>query len=344
MAKRSAQAPPEGPAFTAFRKYLLANREEQFAALVENTKRAAAAARRRRKLFDTLAKAAGIDPAAINALHDKEWQVISEPSERQNKAAARLAKLQRNSQRLALASINKDRGRFEYQRGNPHTSICVWRASAIPSVTINPQTFNQGVVQIVSAPVGIAAVPGENILRARVRVTSSRVSHDPAVPVAAAAVDIFTQHVFEAAVPHDGVLSVVGNYALAANIFLGAPGDCILPGSAGAEVTLFMFVEIVRPNRPTIKLPLGTERTIQDQSIQATCDGKSKMISVGTQNGVAFQLAHNDIIAVDQGDTVRVRAGIEIFLGTGAGGVAEAIFETQQLGLNVPMVLIKIDS
>jgi hypothetical protein len=327
MAKRSAQAPPEGPAFTAFRKYLAASREEQFADLVENTKRAAAAARRRRKLFDTLAKAAGVDPAAVDALHDKEWQVISEPSGRQTKAAARLAKLQRDSQRIALSSINKDRERFEYQRGNPHTSICVWRASAIPNVTINPQTFNQGVVQIVSAPVGIAAVPGENILRARVRVTSRRVSHDPALPVAAAAVDIFTQHVFEAAVPHDGVL-----------------GDCVLPGSAGAEVVLFMFVEIIRPNRRPIELPLGTERTIQDQSVQATCDGKSKMISVGTQNGVAFQLAHNDIIAVDQGDTVRVRAGIEIFLGTGAGGNAEAIFETQQLGLNVPMVLIKIDS
>ena len=134
-----------------------------------------------------------------------------------------------------------------------------------------------------------------------------------------------------------------GSYS-AANIFLGAPGDCIFPGSAGAEVVLFMFVEIVRPNRPTIELPLGTQMTIQDQSIRATCDGTNKMILVGTQNGVAFQLAHNDVIAVDQGDTVRVRAGIEIFLGTGAGGNAEAIFETRQLGLNVPMVLIKIDS
>lgn len=344
MAKKSAQAPPEGPAFTAFREYLVATREEQFAGIVENTKRAAAAARRRRKLFDTLAKAAGIDPEAVDALHEKEWQVISEPSARQNKAAARLAKLQRNSQRLALSSINKDRDRFEYQKGNPHTSICVWRATAAPSVTINPQTFNQGVVQIVSAPVGIAAVPGENILRARVRVTSRRVSRDLIVPVAAAAVDIFTDHVFEATVPHDGVLSVIANYAPSANIFLGAPGDCILPGSARAEVVLFMFVEILRPNGPSIELPLGTEKTIKDQSIRATCDGTNKMISVGTQNGVAFQLAHNDIIAVDQGDTVRVRAGIEIFLGTGAGGVAEAVFETQQLGLNVPMVLIKINS
>jgi len=343
MAKKSGQA-PEGPAFTAFREYLLATREEQFADLVENTKRAAAAARRRRKLFDTFAKAAGIDPEAVDALHEREWQVISSPSARQNKAAARLTKLQRNSQRLALSSINKDRGRFEYQKGNPHTSICSWQATGSPTVTINPQTFNQGVVQIVSAPVGIAVVPGENILRARVRVTSRRVSRDPLVPVAAAAVDIFTQHVFETTVPHDGVLSVVANYAPAANIFLGAPGDCILPGSARAEVVLFMFVEIIRPNGPAIELPLGTTTTIRDRSIRATCDGTNKMISVGTQNGVAFQLAHNDVIAVDQGDTVRVRAGIEIFLGTGAGGVAEAIFETQQLGLNVPMVLIKIDS
>jgi hypothetical protein len=40
------------------------------------------------------------------------------------------------------------------------------------------------------------------------------------------------------------------------------------------------------------------------------------MIRVGTSNGVAFQLAHNGIIAVEAGDLVRVRAGIDVFLRT----------------------------
>ena len=344
MAKKSAKTLKEGPVFTAFTKHRLASREEEFAALVERTKRTAAAARRRRKLFDSLAKAAGVDRTLIEALHAKEWQALSEPSPRQRKAAARLIKLERSSQRLALESINHNRDRFEYQKGNPHTSICRWRATARPTVVINPQTFNQGLVTIVSAPVGIAAVPGENILRTRVRVESARATRDPALLVPAAAVDIFTRHVFEATVPHDGVLSVVASYSPTGNIFLGAPGDCIFPGSASAEVVLFMFVEIDRPNGQRIELPLGTTSTIVDRSIDATCDGTNLMISVGTQNGVAFQLAHNAAIAVDSGDIVRARAGFEIFLSTAVGGVAEAIFDPRQFGLNVPMVLFKIDS
>ena len=68
------------------------------------------------------------------------------------------------------------------------------------------------------------------------------------------------------------------------------------------------------------------------------------MVHVGTQNGVAYQLAHNQVTDVQQGEIVHVRAGIEIFMGTGAGGIAEAIFTPQPFGLNVPMVLIKVDS
>jgi hypothetical protein len=344
MAKKRQQVPKEGPAFKAFIDHLAALRKEQFDALVEHTRRAGAAARRRQKVFNSFAKAAGIDLAAISALHAKEWEAVSKPSARQEKAAARLTKLQRNTQRQALTSINKHRDRFEYKKGNPHTSLCRWRATAAPSAVINPQTFNQGLVTIVSAPVGTALVAGENILRTRVRVDSARTSRDPALPLPAAAVDIFTRHTFEATVPHDGVLSVVANYAPAGNIFLGAPGDCIFPGSASAEVVLFMFVEIETAAGDLIELPLGSTSTIIDRSIDATCDSKNRMISVDTQNGVAYQLAHNGVVAVDQGDLVRVRAGIEIFLSTAVGGSAEAVFNTRPFGLNVPMVLIKVDS
>lgn len=345
MAKRQPEAPDGGEVFTAFTEQLTAKRQEQFNDLVERTKRVGAAGRQRRKVLERLAKAAGLDLSTIEALHAKEWESLSSPSARQEKAAANLLKLQRRSQRIALASINKNRGRFEYQKGNPHTSICRWSAVAFPTVVINPQTFNQGTVNIVSPPVGIAgAVAGENILRTRIRVRASRASTDPARLFPAAAVDIFTRHVFEATVPHDGVLSVVASYAPAGNIFLAAPGSCTFPGSASAEVLLFMFVEIVRPNGNRIELPLGSTRTIIDRSIDATCDGTNRMILVGTDNGVAYQLAHTEVVGVDAGDVVRAAVGIEIFLATAMGGSAEAIFDSQNLGLNVPMVLFKVSS
>jgi hypothetical protein len=344
MATSTPKVPQNGPAFTAFMQHLTARREEQFAALVEHYKRASVAARRRKRLFDKIAKATGVDVGAIEKLHAKEWETVRQPSARQKRDAARLAKLERNCQRIALKTINKNRGRFEYKKGNPHTSICNWRTVVRPSVTVNPQTFNQGVVNIASQIVGTNFRPGENFLRIRVNVGAAHVTHDPGQIVPAAAVDIFTTHHFQTTVPHDGVLSVVANYAPAGNIFLSAPGDCIFPGSAGADVTLFMFVSIEKPDGDIIELPTGAETKIIDRSLEATCDSKSTMIHVGTQNGVAYQLAHDQVVEVEQGDIVHVRAGIEIFMGTGAGGFADAIFTPAPFGLNVPMVLIKVES
>ncbi|HSF24356.1 MAG TPA: hypothetical protein VLE20_09035, partial [Blastocatellia bacterium] len=119
---------------------------------------------------------------------------------------------------------------------------------------------------------------------------------------------------------------------------------CVLPGSASAEVLLFMFVEIDAANGDSFELPLGSTLTIVDREVDATCDGTNRRIRVGTSNGVAFQLAHNGVVAVEAGDLVRVRAGVDVFLSSALGGGATAIFAPQPFGFNVPMVLFKIDS
>jgi hypothetical protein len=118
----------------------------------------------------------------------------------------------------------------------------------------------------------------------------------------------------------------------------------VFPGESSAEVNLFMFVEIETAAGDVIELPRGTMNTIVDREIEATCDGTNRMIRIGSRNSVAHQLAHNDVIAVDQGDLVRVNAGIEIFLSTAMGGTAEAIFAPAPFGLNIPTVMVKVVS
>lgn len=342
MAKTKTMDTQQPGGFKAFRDYLTQSRELQFRELVARTKRVGAAARTRRKLLESFSKKAGFDLSAIDALHAKDWESALRQAKRQDKAAAALLKQERVCQKQALRTINKHRDRFEYKKGNPHTSLCRWSAVNPPSVTVNPQTFNDGVVQFVSAPVAAPVQAGQNIIRLSVSVTSN-LAHGLSLSPAAA-VDIFTEHVFEAQAPHDGVLSVIASYAPAGNIFIGAPGDCVLPGSASAEVLLFMFVEIDTANGDSFELPLGSTLTIVDREVDATCDGTNRRIRVGTSNGVAFQLAHNGVVAVEAGDLVRVRAGVDVFLSSALGGGATAIFAPQPLGFNVPMVLFKIDS
>ena len=115
MAKKKPVAAREGASFKAFRSYITKLREEQFSETVDRARRRVVAARKRRKIFEDLSKKTGFDLSRLDALHAKEWESISKPSKKQATRTERLDNLARESQRLALNSINKYRDRFEYK-------------------------------------------------------------------------------------------------------------------------------------------------------------------------------------------------------------------------------------
>jgi hypothetical protein len=326
----------------AFSQYIRQSREFRTRELIDEARRVGAAARKRRRTLVSVAKKVGLDLASVDLLHDKDWELVLKQVAKQGRAAVALAKQRRASERQVLRTVTKHRERFEYRKGNPHTSICIWQEATPAGLVFTPQTFSDGVARLLTNPAAPPPRVGQNIRRFSAEVTA-RAAHDFHLsPVAAA--DIFTRHLFVATVPHAGVLSVTANYVPSGTIFLGAPGDCVAAGSAGAEVLLFMFVTIITPDGGFIELPLGATQSIVDQEVSASCDGKSRLIQVGTINGVAFQLAHNNIIAVEAGDLVGVSAGFDIFISGALRGDARATFDPQPFGLNVPMVLLRIDS
>jgi hypothetical protein len=326
----------------AFREYIKRTRQLRTAELIDEAKRIGSAARRRRRTLESVAKKVGLDLPAIDLLHDKDWETALKQAAMQQRSAVELAKRQREYERQVLRNVTKYREQFEYKKGNPHTSICLWQAVAPASLFFTPQTFNDGAANLLTSPAAPLPRVGQNIRRFSAEVTA-RGAHDIHLsPVAAA--DIFTSHIFEATAPHGGVLSVTASYVPSGTIFLGAPGDCVVPGSAGAEVLLFMTVELETADGATIDFPLVETRTIVDQEVRASCDGRSRLIQVSTVNGVAFQLAHNNIVVVETGDLVRVTAGFGIYIAGALRGDVRATFDPQPFGLNVPMVLVRIDS
>ena len=328
--------------FDAFSQYIIQSREFRTRELIDEARRVGAAARIRRRTLMSAAKKGGLDLASVDLLHDKDWELALKQVAKQERSAITLAKQRRASERQVLRTLTTHRDRFEYRKGNPNTSICIWQETTPAALLFTPQTFNDGVAQLLTNPAAPPPRVGQNIRRFSAEVTA-RAPHDShSNPVAAA--DIFTRHLFTATAPHAGVLSVTANYVPSGTIFLGAPGDCVAAGSAGAEVFLFMFVTIITADGGFIELPLGATQSIVAQEVSASCDGKSRLVQVGTINGVAFQLAHNNIIAVEAGDLVGVTAGFDIFLSAALRGDARAKFDPQPFGLNVPMVLLRIDS
>ena len=107
---------------------------------------------------------------------------------------------------------------------------------------------------------------------------------------------------------------------------------------------LFMLVVIRTAAGERIELPRGEVATIVDQRIEASWHGTSRLIPVGTVNGVAYQLSHNNVVNVRAGDLVRVTAGFDVYIRALHRGNARITFAPQPFGFNVPMVLLRIDS
>ncbi|MGH7125491.1 MAG: hypothetical protein ACREFI_14035, partial [Stellaceae bacterium] len=217
----------------------------------------------------------------------------------------------------------------------------LWTATETPNVTINPQTFNDGVVRTIISPQTLAVVAGQNSVIFTVEVDASR-PHDLHL-APAAAVDIFSTQVFETEAPHGGSLTVVASYVPQGTVLLVASGDCMFPGSAGVEVDLHLSLSIKPAAGGRIDLPDVVHKILDEQAL-GDCDGRLRSIPVGTINGVAYQVATATPIHVHAGDQIRITTNIEVYLGAGSGGVARATFSPRPLGLNVPMVMAKIDS
>jgi hypothetical protein len=319
-------------------------REYQFKELCDRATRLGAAARARQRLMEGLAQKVGLNLDELRKQQEADWQLLQAQIKEQEKAAAALLKKQSARQRQTLRHITRHADRFEYKKGNPHTSICLWRAARAPSLFLNPQTFSEGTLEVL--PPVPAAAPvrvGQNIFRVNAEVIGSQLPHDIKWnPIAA--LDLFTQHVFEATVPHGGSLSVTASYVPNGVIFLGAPGDFIFAGYASAQIFLFMDIVVEPATGGRIDVPRGDMLTILDREIRASWDGASSLIPVGTANGVAYQLANNNVVQVQAGDLVRVTAAFDIFITAMHRGLARATFAPQPFGINVPMVLLKIDS
>jgi hypothetical protein len=317
-------------------------RQFQFQELCGRVNRLGAAARDRSAVLERLAPQLGLNLDELRRQQAADEHMLLEQVKELEEAAAELLKKQSLRQRQALRTITDHADRFEYKKGNPHTSICLWRAVAPPNIIFNPQTFSEGVTDFIApAPAAATVRVGQNIFRVSAEVVGG-LAHD-FVWNSVAAVDLFTQHVFAAAVPHGGSLSVTATYVPNGFINLVAPGDFIFAGGAGAEVSLGLEVAIATAAGDRIELPLGETPTILDVDIQASWDGQSRVVPVSPVGGVAYELARNNLVNVQEGDTVTVTAEFDIYLTGWHRGRAVARFGGQPLGINVPMVLLRID-
>jgi len=262
-------------------------------------------------------------------------------AERQERSARALLAREQSMRRRMLGTINRHRERFEYRRGNPHTSICIWTATVAPSLSVTPQGFNDGVVNTLVPVQTLAVRPGQNTVMFTIEADASHAHDFHLSPVAN--VDIVSTHSFDTQAPHDGSLTVIASYVPHGTVLLVAPGDCVLPGSAGVEVDLLLSVSILPASGGRIDLPVVIQKIV-DEQVHADCDGRLRVIPIGTINGLAYQVSTPTPVQVHAGDRVGVTANIEIYMGGELGGIARATFAPRPQGLNVPMVLVKIDS
>ena len=319
-------------------------RQFQHRQMVDRAKRVAAASLLHRALIRSIAKNAGQDLAEFDAQRKLGWEKLCKDTERQQKAATALLKQKHKQQLQAFRSVMKNRHRFEYKKGNPHTAVCLWRASRNPNVLTNEETFSDGVFQFV--PINAFRNVGHNVVGFTAKVigrTSTGEVFAHLSPVVES-LDLITEHRFEGTAPHDGQLSVTAMYAPLGTIALRAPGDFIFGGTAGINVQLYIRVIISPPQRQSFELPFGETKTIADADLRAGWNDESQLVVIDSDHGLNYQLTHNNVVQVNAGDQIIVIAGYDMLLGASSRGDATATFTPLPAGLNVPMVMLTIDS
>jgi hypothetical protein len=76
-------------------------------------------------------------------MHDKDWELALKQAAKQQKAIIAFAKEQR-AVSVRSSSSDKTSPTVRVQEGDPHTSICLWRATSRVALSFNPQTFMTG--------------------------------------------------------------------------------------------------------------------------------------------------------------------------------------------------------
>ena len=330
-------------------QYIKQKREFQNRELRDRANRLTTAELNHRQLLNAMAVKAGLDPAVFDRERQRDWDQLVKDVARQQKEVIGILKQKRMRQREAFRTLMKHRKRFEYKKGNPHTSICLWRASQRPDVLVNEETFSDGTFQFI--PIDAFRNVGNNIVRFNAEVVGVAPGQSPGLGQFShfqgtiESLDLITEHRFEGTAPHAGVLTVTANYAPLGLIALRAPGALIAPGSAWTDIQLYIRVIITAPHGGSLELPFGETKTIVNQdnaSVQAGFNNDNRVIVVDSDQGLSYQLSHNAVTQVNEGDQVTVIAGYDLLIGAAVRGDATATFSPAPLGLNVPLVLLTI--
>jgi hypothetical protein len=128
----------KGGGIDEFRAHVTRTRQLHIGGLIAESRRIGASARRRRRALEAVAKSAGLDLRAIDEGHEKDWKTILKQAAIQHGAAEALARQERARERQTLRTIVEHRERFEYKKGNPRTSICLWTATRRASSSSSP--------------------------------------------------------------------------------------------------------------------------------------------------------------------------------------------------------------
>jgi hypothetical protein len=221
-------------------EYIKRKREFQNRQLRDRAKRLTTAELNHRTLLSAIAAKSGLDSAALDRERQRDWELLVKDTTRQQKEVIGLLKQKRLRQREAFRTVMKHRKRFEHKKGNPHTSICLWRASARPDVLVNEETFSDGTFTFI--PIDAFRNAGNNIVRFNAEVVGVAPGQSPGLgqfshfAPTVESLDLITEHRFETTAPHAGTLTVTANYAPLGSIVLRAPGALIAPGSAWTDI------------------------------------------------------------------------------------------------------------
>jgi hypothetical protein len=273
-------------------------------------------------LFEKGALAAGIDKSKLERLHQKDDNTAAEFLKNQLGEINTYAVERAKRRKSLVRSAKLMRRHFEWTKGNPRTTVCLWQALRI-------QTYFVSVDAVSTSAVTITTEFGDNTARFSMSAGSKNSGGMNMLL-------LFFDFVWDCDI--SGIMNVEGWLHNNSTYSLYAPGHCFHDTEANVDVAYRLNTYQGAPGGNVVEL-----QSVEPQfhrNVKAGCNAKSK---AGVTDAVNERTLSMSDVPVNAGSPII--ASIEMMLHTHAqrSNASSSINAKGSLGITVPSIWLIID-
>ena len=304
--------------------------------LVDKIRRKKAGARKRKQLLTTVLQDHRNVLETLSKYHTTDYRVTREAAVGRQKSANKLARDRLRQQKEILRQASREK-RYEYVKGNPVVTMCLGQAARLTS---DREIAGDGRVLLNPDVVGQTPTRFNN----RTTFSASVEARAPGFGfVEFALLQVSSFHEFEIIPQSDGLLQATGFFSPVGSFSLAATGGCFGHGIATAALFARIHLRRVVGDRFGPPLAFTELENFFGRGTAADCEA-DEQVGIFNFDDNSHTLSLPTSIAVQAGERFFCFAEMMVQMVAAEGAIGQVNLSSAGFGLNVPLVLARLES